>query len=198
MLAVAQRRVRRSEAVDANRAKVGERGKIGLQRRELLAVGKPDHHVGGPVAIDLQRQHRPRGAEGAEQFVLTRERPHGRNRLLHLAVDELPLLASERDWHYPRAGPQPHARAVPLLRDDKGGAEHGVAGERQLVDRREDPDGCIPASSSPGNTKTVSDRWSFLTRSTACIRRLGTASPSVNTASWFPASGVSVKTSMTV
>jgi hypothetical protein len=51
-------------------------------------------------------------------------------------------------------------------------------------------------SSSPGSTKTVSERCS--SRAAGNISRLGTASPSVKTANWLPASGAAVKTSTTV
>src|SRR5436190_2910627 len=49
--------------------------------------------------------------------------------------------------------------------------------------------------SSGGSTKTVSEK--FISRARFCIVSSSTSRPSVNTASWFPVSAVSVKTSAT-
>ena len=167
------------------------------RRRPPRRDPSADHHVLHAVVVQLDRQHgaarcrAPRAARSARSNGSPR-----RQRLLHPAEADPRAFALELDRHDARARLDPQHDRLHRPAEHERRAERRVPGERQLGLRREDADPHVGALGLRRSTKTVSDR--FVSRASACIVSESRSRASVKTASWLPASGVSVKTSRSV
>ena len=149
------------------------------------------------VVVALDRQQRLLDTECCEESLRLGVRLDRRHGLRHPTEHERPgLVAIKLDGHDPHARLELDDPALERLRENPRRAEDRMTCHRQLVTRREDADSSPSRRPLPGNTNVVSEKpissASALHQPSASISRA-----SVKTASWFPASAVSVKTSTT-
>ena len=169
----------------------------GASAATASSLGERHDDVRRAVVVQLDRELRALETEHARAAAARRvERLDRRDRLLHPAEDERTrLVAIDLDGDDPgsrsrarrlRAGaaaPAPRPSRAP---DDRRTASRG----RGLKIRTR---ACLP--SSAGSTKVVSEKPT--SSASACMVSCIEPRASVKTASWLPASGVSVKTSTT-
>ena len=145
------------------------------------------------VVVQLDRQQRASGADGAENALGILDRLDTGHRLRHPPEDDpARLVPLERDRDDARARLELDHPELQRPTEHEGGAERRVAGEPHLGAGVEDADPCRPAllggQDEHGFEKPISN-------ASACIVSASSPRASVKTASWFLASGVSVKTS---
>ena len=147
------------------------------------------------VVVHLDGELRPLHAERSEQLGLALERCYLRHRLCHPPEDDATgLVARQLDRHHADARLEADDTELQRRGEHERRAEGGVAGERELDPRRENAHPRV-RSACAGRTKTVSEKP--ISSASACIVTGSRSRASVNTASWLPASGTSVKTSAT-
>ena len=99
-----------------------------------------DVDVPGPVRVELDGQPGALDADRGEELRLSFVWPPLRHGLLHPPERDPAVGAFELDGDRPEAGLERHALQSALLADDERAAERGMAGERELLHRCEDPD----------------------------------------------------------
>lgn len=98
-----------------------------------------DEHMGRAVPVELDRQPGGTHAKRVEEFVLGRVRLPRRHLLLHPPEGDSIALAVQADRYEAGASLQRHRLGAERGGDHECRSQHGVAGERQLIARCEDP-----------------------------------------------------------
>ena len=131
-------RARAREAVDPVGAERLDPSQVRLERGDLVLRATRDEDVLDAVVVELDRQLRL-DAEQGEKLVGPLEGRHRRHRLRHAAEDDSGAFTFESHGNGAATRLDPDLAELEWRRQHEGGAERGMARERQLGGRREDP-----------------------------------------------------------
>ncbi len=146
-----------------------ERGEVGRERGDCLGGLELDVDVARPEVVALDRVARSRSTPSAAKIGSgSATSSQFGQRLLHPAEDDPRAVALELDRDDTGAGLEPDDDLRERPAEHERRAERRMAGERQLVRRREDADAGRrrPARSAAGRTRS---RARFISRAIACI-----------------------------
>ncbi len=117
-----------------------ERAEVRLQRRDLRRRAERDEQVLQAVVVHLDRELGAGDAECLEEQRGVLEGCDRRDRLRHPPEDDPSAFALEQHRHDAASGLEADLDELERLSEHERGAERGMAGERHLDSRREDPD----------------------------------------------------------
>ena len=181
---------------DAERLRQAEqRAEVRPQRRDLVLRAERDVDVLRAVVVLLDRQLAPLHAEGGEQRAASAKASQAGTGCTIRPKTIRPSSRSSRTGTIPSSVSSRISSSCSGAAEHEGRPQRRVAGERQLDRRREDPDPRVAALLGREARRRVSERLS--SRASRCISSASSPRASVKTATGFPASGVSVKTSAT-
>ena len=117
-----------------------QRLEIRLEGRDLRFVPERDAEMARPIVIELHGQHAPLDPERAEERRGVRDRLDAGHGLDHPSEHDPGAVPLDPDGHRADAGLEDDLRQLERRRQDEGGPQHRVPGERELVGGGEDPD----------------------------------------------------------